>query len=274
MERTTASRAFFPTEVDVGARLHGAWRFLRYGVALTNGEPKGTKANNFQLQDPNRAKDVTLRIGADVPASDALRVSGGVSYLAGKGFTPGQTATKSRLDWSDTNEDGKITNDELKVSPATAALPSENFRRWAVGADLQLRLRTAIGWSALFGEAIAAVNLDRGLFIALPRGAAPDRREFGWNVGFTQEITPYAVVGFRYDSYNPDSDLLDSRGGVFLPNNQTIATYSPLVGLTLPDRARLVFQYDFIRDNLARDKSGVVTDLSNNQWTLRLQVSL
>jgi len=53
-----------------------------------------------------------------------------------------------------------------------------------------------------------------------------------------------------------------------------VRTYSPLIGVVLPQRARLVFQYDFIRDAFARDARGVPTDLRNNQWTLRLQVGI
>jgi hypothetical protein len=53
-----------------------------------------------------------------------------------------------------------------------------------------------------------------------------------------------------------------------------VTTYSPLVGIQLPKRARLCFQYDIIKDHLARDVSGVPTDLKNNAWTLRLQVNL
>jgi hypothetical protein len=269
MERTTASRAFFPNEVDVGIRLHGAWKFLRYGVALTNGEPKGT---TFQLRDPNRAKDVLLRLGADVPVGDSLNISGGFSYLAGKGFHAGDDATKSRIVWTDRNENGAIDNGELTGVPGTAAVPSQNFRRWAIGGDLQIKFRSKLGWTSLFTEAVAAVNLDRS---ADPIGSGMmDAREFGWHVGFTQEITRYGLIGFRFDSYNPDSDLLDSRGGQFLPNNQTISTYSPVIGLAIPDRARLVFQYDFVRDKLGRDNTGVPTDLPNDQWTLRLQVNL
>ncbi len=82
------------------------------------------------------------------------------------------------------------------------------------------------------------------------------------------------MIGIRYDLYNPNSDSTDSRGGKFLPSSQTIRTVSPLVGLTLPDRARLVFQYDHISDLLARDSKGVPTDFKNDQWTLRLQVML
>jgi hypothetical protein len=274
IERSTASRAFFPTEVDVGARLHGAWRFLRYGVALTNGEPKGTKATNFQLQDPNKAKDVMLRVGADVPAGDTFRVTGGVSYLAGKGFSAGQDATKARITWTDTNQNAAIDPGELVGVAGAAAVPAQNFRRWAVGADLHVYARSRIGWTTVFAEAVAATNLDRGLYVADPIAASRDVREFGWHVGFTQELTRYAIVGFRYDTYDPDSDLIDSRGGQFLPTNQVITTYSPMIGLTLPDRARLVFQYDFIRDHLARDHTGVPTDFANDTWTLRLQVNL
>jgi hypothetical protein len=44
--------------------------------------------------------------------------------------------------------------------------------------------------------------------------------------------------------------------------------------LQLPDRARLVFQYDYTRNNLARDALGIPTNLRSNAWTVRLQVQL
>ena len=59
-----------------------------------------------------------------------------------------------------------------------------------------------------------------------------------------------------------------------MPTSQTIRTYSPLVGLQLRGQARLVFEWDIVRDHLARDKRGVPTDFDNNLWTLRLQVML
>jgi hypothetical protein len=101
-----------------------------------------------------------------------------------------------------------------------------------------------------------------------------DQRELGYYFGFLQEITKYGVVGLRFDSYDPNSNAFDSRGGQLIPLNQTITTLSPLLGLQLPDRARLVFQYDYARNNLARDALGVPTDLKSNAWTLRLQVQL
>jgi hypothetical protein len=59
-----------------------------------------------------------------------------------------------------------------------------------------------------------------------------------------------------------------------LKTSQTIHTYSPLVGLVLPDRARLLFEYDVVRNLLGLDPTGVPTNLKENQYTLRLQVTL
>ena len=89
-----------------------------------------------------------------------------------------------------------------------------------------------------------------------------------------QELGAYAVAGFRYDYYDPNSNLFDKREGLLIPYSEAVRTASPLVGLTLPDRARLVFQYDIVRNALARTAQGVPTDLKANVWTLRLQVQL
>jgi hypothetical protein len=89
-----------------------------------------------------------------------------------------------------------------------------------------------------------------------------------------QEITRYGLLGFRTDYYDGNSDAFERRRGSAVPANQSLRSYSPLVGLVLPERARLLFQYDFIVDSLARDNRGVPTGLRNNQWTLRLQVGI
>jgi hypothetical protein len=116
--------------------------------------------------------------------------------------------------------------------------------------------------------------MDRGLVVADPVASGTDQRELGFYVGILQEIGPYGIVGLRYDYYDPNSDALDKRQGRVLPVSQTITTWSPLVGVTLPDRARLLFQYDGMNNALARDASGVPSHLKNNVWTVRLQVQL
>jgi hypothetical protein len=271
-ERSQVSRALFPSEIDLGARLSGGYSILRYAVALTNGEPSGSRG--FPLQDPNKTKDISWRLGAVTRPIEALGIDGGVSMLTGKGFHRGTDATKASATWSDVNEDGVVQPIELIGNAAVAETPSENFERWGMAADLQARLDTKLGSSTLFGELTLASNLDRGFLPADPVQTKLDAREFGWTAGFTQQLSPYAVVGARVDFYDPNADATDRRAGKTLPAKNTVRTISPLVGVTLPDRARLVFQYDFIRDYLARDAQGVPTDLDNNQWTLRLQVNL
>jgi hypothetical protein len=134
--------------------------------------------------------------------------------------------------------------------------------------------RWELGVAKLYGEVVLAQNMDRGLYIADPILTGVDQREFGWHVAFTQEVTRYGVVGFRYDYYDPNSDAFDKRGGKLRPLSQVVTTASPLVGLVLPDRARLLFQYDINSNSLARDVTGVPTSLKSNGWTVRLQVQL
>jgi hypothetical protein len=273
MERSLASSAFFPGEQDVGARLTGGVGFFRYALAVHNGEPAGDGTVK-PVGDPNKAKDVVLRLGADARPSDALRFAGGVSALYGKGFHAGTDATKDSVQWIDLNQNGVIDPGELTGVPGTAATPSQSFSRWAVGLDVQARLRTKLGWSMLYGEVTLAQNLDRGLFVADPVATGVDVRHLGAYAAFVQEITPYGLVGFRFDYYDPNADFFTKSGGKLLPTSQAIKTLSPVVGLQLPDRARLLFQYDVVRDLLAKDSLGVPTDLRNDHWTLRLQVQL
>ncbi len=273
MERSTASLAYFPGEPDVGARLSGGIGFFRYAVGIMNGEPIDDRPGRL-ASDPNSAKDVMGRVGVDIKASPKLDVSGGVSFLTGKGFHKGQDAGKNGVVWRDLNENGAVDSGEVSAIPGIAATPSQNFNRWGVGADVQLGYKTPIGWSRFYGEVTVASNMDRSLFVADPVTTGIDVRELGYSLGVVQEITPWGLAGFRFDAYDPNSDFLDKRGGKLIPTNQSIKTLSPVVGFVLPGRGRLLFQYDFIRDALARDTRGVPTDLKNDQLTLRLQVEL
>jgi hypothetical protein len=273
MERSTLSRAFWPGEPDLGARLAGALGFFRWTIAATNGEPLGEKTP-YSLQDPNAAKDVVFRFGFDVTPRDDLNVAGGMSAIRGKGFHPGSDATKPTIQWHDLNDDGVIQSYEITPVAAQAATPSQNFDRWAAGLDLRASYRTPLGVTKVYGELVLGSNMDRAMFIADPIVTGLDQRELGYYVGIVQDILGYGVVGFRYDYYDPNSDAFDKREGRLLPYSEAIKTYSPLIGLALPERARLLLQYDVVRDALARSTTGVPTDLKNNVLTLRLQVQL
>jgi hypothetical protein len=273
MERSQASQGFWPGEPDLGLRLAGALSFFRWTIAAVNGEPLGEKSP-YALQDPNSAKDAVFRFGFDAAPRDDLQIAGGVSALRGTGFHPGTDATKSGLQWQDGNDNGLVDSNELVPTPATPAKPSQNFQRWAAGADLRLNFRSSLGVTKVYGEFLLGSNMDRNVYFADPIQASVDQRELGFYAGVIQELGPYAVAGFRYDYYDPNSNVFDKRQGLLVPFSEAVKTASPLVGLTLPDRARLLFQYDIVRNALARTAQGVPTDLKANVWTLRLQVQL
>jgi hypothetical protein len=271
MERSVASQAFWPGEPDLGLRIAGALGFFRWTISGLNGNPIGT---TYALQDPISAKDVVFRFGFDTMVSEDFHLAGGVSSLRGTGFYAGTDATGSTLQWTDVNGDGAVQPIEIIGVTGQAATASKVFDRWAVGADLRAHYRSSLGVTTVSGEFVLASNMDRGLFVANPVATGTDQREFGLCVSATQEITPYGVVGLRFDYYDPNFDATDSRGGGLIPVSEAIKTVSPLVGLVLPERARLLFQYDAIQNALGRTIAGVPTNLKDNVWTLRLQVQL
>jgi Phosphate-selective porin O and P len=276
MERSVGSQALFPTEPDLGVRLAGALGFFRWTIAAVNGSPAGTA---YPLQDPLKAKDVVFRFGVDTHPLHDLHFAVDVSSLRGSGFHAGSSATSATIQWKDLNEDGVIQPYELIPVSGASATPSSSFQHWAFGLDLRSTYRTRLGDTKLYGELTVAQNLDRGLYIADPVVTGVDQRELGAYVGVVQEVTKWAVVGLRYDYYDPNFDVADKRLGKLLPFSEAITTWSPMFGLVLPDhalpdRARLVFQYDAIKNAFARSAVGVPANLPDNVFTMRLQVRL
>jgi hypothetical protein len=221
--------------------------------------------------DPTRAPDIIGRLGFDTRPLDLLRVSGGASFLTGQGFHAGSDATKSVLQWDDSNADGTINAGELVAVAGRGALPSSKFKHWAVAADLSLELKTQLGFSRLYGEVTLAQNLDRAFYVADPIAFGSYLRELSWYVALVQDVTEWGFVGLRYDAYDPNSDLTDARRGRSVPADASVKTLSPIAGARLPGYGRITFEYDYIRDKLARDRRGVPTDVANNQWTIRVQ---
>lgn len=270
VERSVGSLALFRNEADLGVKAWGAYRFLNYAVALVNGEP--LTREGFPT-DPNADKDVVGHFGAQAEPLEHWGLTGGVSFYTGKGFSAGRAATKDSLSWVDVNNNGAVDVGEVYGATASAAVPSQNFDRWALGLDFGIVYQSALGVSRFNAEAFVASNMDRGLLPSDPVTSGADARQTGLTLSLLQQITNYGVIGFRGAFYDPNSDLFEARAGVFHLTNQTFWALSPVLGLTL-DHGRLLAQYDFVFDNLGRDDRGVPTDASNNQLTVRLQVDL
>jgi hypothetical protein len=274
LERSTAERALFPGEFDLGVRLAGGWRFVRYAVAVQNGEPLGEKT--WPGRDPNSAKDVTGRVGVDTSITDGVWVIGGFSALKGTGFHAGTPATKPTIQWVDRNEDGVFSGtNEIATSPGLAASPSFNFPRFGYGVDLRFGFDIpGVGVTTLGGELYLAQDLDRGSSQpADPRGPlGRDSREVGAYGLLTQQIGPYLSAGVRYDYYNPDADSTNLSMGVSVPQSFAFKTLAGVLAFTLPSY-RLVVEYDHNWNNQGRNAAGNPTTLKDDFVTLRAQVS-
>jgi hypothetical protein len=272
MERSTTERALFPGEFDLGARLAGGWRFVRYAAAAQNGEPLGESAT-WPGRDPNAAKDITVHLGVDTPVTDRLSVTAGVSYLWGKGFHPGTPGTKTAVQWNDRNQNGVIDPGEIVAVSGTAPLPSRNFERFGYGANVLLALVTPdVGATTLYGEIYLAQDLDRGVLPADPYGPlSRDMREIGGYVALTQDLGPHVSVGFRYDSYNPDRDSADPARPL-VPTSFSYQTESAVIGARL-GLARFTVEYDHNHNELGRDVTGNPTSMKRDAVIARGQVT-
>lgn len=271
LERSTMSNALFPQSFDLGIRVVGGFRFVRYSFAVMNGDPIGERT--FPGLDPNESKDLVFRVGGASAVTDALRIEGGLSGVTGRGFHRGQPATKDLIQWQDSNADGVIDDlNELQIIPGSAATPSSNFKRFAVGADLRVDVTLpALGNLHVRAEIVRGQNLDRGLFVSDPVVATRDLRQFGWYVGAAQEVTRWAMFGVRYDRYNPDADAREQEPFALVPRDTTMSTWS--FSATARMRfARLVAQYDHRQNTFGRDAPGRPTTLADDSFTLRAEV--
>src|SRR5690606_3008156 len=149
MERSIGSLALFPSEADIGVRAWGAYRFVNYAVAVVNGQPL---AQQKFARDPNAAKDIVGHFGARGNLSDDLQIEGGLSFYKGTGFSPGRDATKDQIVWIDDNNNGIAEPYEFFGVTGSAAQPSRNFDRWALGLDLGASLTTPLGLTRLQSE--------------------------------------------------------------------------------------------------------------------------
>jgi hypothetical protein len=271
MERSTAARALFSGEYDLGARISGGWHFIRYALAAQNGQPLG--GSSFVALDPNHQKDLVGRLGVEDRIREKVDVAGGVSVLRGTGFHSGKLASKSTVQWNDIDENGSLNpSSELVGTPASAATPSSNFTRFGFGADLLLSSRLwRLGRSSLAAEFYLANDLDRALVPADPNGSiGRNFRELGYYVALSQEIGPFQV-GVRYDYYNPDQDSNKNARGNPVPTDMTYSTVA-IAAACVSSWGRFIVEYDRNRNHLGIDPNGMPSNLADNAVIVRGEV--
>ena len=142
LERSNMARAFFPGEYDLGVRVQGGWRWLRWQAAVDERQSGGRQAVRARRPDGVEGRPrARRRRGAAVAAAWAS--SGGVSGLCGTGFSRGSPTTKATLVWRDANADGQVDITEIVGVVGQPATPSRTFPRYALGGDLRVSVRAA-----------------------------------------------------------------------------------------------------------------------------------
>lgn len=271
VERSTLIRALFPGQYDLGISLRGGVRWLRYTLAVLNGNP--AEDRQYAAVDPTQSKDVFGRAGIDTRIASRVGLRGGVSAGWGTGLSAGLPASKSGLQWVDSNADGQVAPSELVGLPPRSAIPSRSFTRWALGGDLLLDYRVPrLGVLTLYGELIWASNYDRAIQPSDPVIAGRDLRQLGWYVAATQELTRYVAIGLRYDRYAPDADATDRQGAQLVPRDTTYSTWAVALAGGIPPFVRFTLEYDHNQNALGRDTGGQPTTLRADVVTLRGQV--
>jgi len=270
LERSTWANALFPQSFDLGVRIVGGFRFVRYAFGAMNGDPLGERT--FPGRDPNKSKDLVFRVGGAASIGEGIVIEGGFSGVSGRGFHRGNAATKDVIQWQDSNADGIVdSTTELQVIPGSPATPSSTFKRFALGADLRATIvLPVLGDLQVRGELVRSTNLDRGMFVSDPVVATRDLRQIGWYVGVSQELTRWALVGVRYDTYNPDSDASEQEPFALVPRDASMSAWS----FNATARAwivRLVAQYDHRQNKLGRDAAGRPASLDDDAFTLRAE---
>ena len=270
LERTTMSRALFPGSYDLGARADGSFGPLCAVIAVMNGNP--TADRFLPARDPNSEKDIIGRLGVETEVTRSVKLRLGFSALEGTGFHPGNPSTKDVLVWRDVNENGRVESTEIQAIAGSAAVPSQNFDRFAVGADLRITADMPwLGALQLSGEVLSASNLDRAVQPADPVSMGRDVQEVGYYVGITQELTQHAMIGLRYDHYGPDTDGAEQRGVALVPLDSSYSTVAIAAAARFPP-ARLIVEYDFNENALGRSTAGIPTTLASNQLAIRGEV--
>lgn len=262
LERSNVIRAMFPGEYDLGFKVHGGWRWFRYNIAAMNGNPMG--ASQFAARDPNQSKDIVGRLGIDAKVAGPFSFGAGFSGVWGTGFSRGAVATKDSLVWKDANMNRMVDPGEVVGVAGTAMTPAQNFQRWAAGYDVQLHFKLPrLGELMLYSELVYGHNMDRAMVVADPIVVGRELPELGYYVGFSMELTHYAMIGLRYDAYNYDLDSTEDH-------DTTYRTIAVAGSIRLPGYGRMILEYD--HSTLGHAPDGLPTVFADKTVTVRGQL--
>lgn len=268
VERSTVIRTLYPSERAIGAKLeYNPVDFpLHVQVALFNGSDNltinnsaGVNQNSVENKDFDPYKDVMARVTYNLN----LGSFGGLDFGAHGYFGSLKSNAVYTLNSDYTTADGITYGDAVK-------------RNW-IGGEFQL-FADLLGGMSLKGEYIAGKNASigyspvaaSGTTAALP-GVANFQNNFsGYYLYLIKNIGKKNQIAFRYDYYDPNTDIAGDEIGVkgFTSTDATlksktsgksdiaITTYSLALHHYFDDNIRVTLGYDIVQN----EKVGLNTD--------------
>ena len=273
LERSNMARAFFPGEYDLGAKLQGGWRWLRWQAAAMNGNPLGRQA--VRAADPTASKDFLGRVGADALPRPRLHIVGGVSGLYGTGFSPRHAVDQGHAGVArQQRRRADRHHRDRRRGRGSRATPSRTFPA------LRRRRRSARRPSSCRGSGRSrSTARSSGPPTSIARSTSPIRSPPGAtcasSAGTSRSCSSSArwcAVGVRYDRYDPDADASQQVGASLVPRDKTFSTLGVVAAAMWQPYGRLSFEWDHSWNALTVDITGRAATLGGDVLTLRGQV--
>jgi hypothetical protein len=261
-ERSAAENFLFNGERDRGINLTWALpKYLQFNVGAFQGY--GINDATFTWFDPTKQKDIILRAKAKLGMVDV-----GVSSYIGKRTNPGTAAVAATTTWYDANGDSIMQKDEIKTTPAKAAVAAAEYDKKRFGLDAQAYFDVLpLGGSAVRTEFYYSEDYN---------SASSDKMGVGkgFYLWLSQTIGKKFAAAARYDFWDPNvhGDYTDKS---LKKKDDATGTMSLAVHYFWDSWVKVTAAYDMPR--LLKNGSLVSKspfDPKDNRFTLQFQFTI
>jgi hypothetical protein len=288
-ERGRLSQIVFPNERDLGAMLtiqgpkSSDWNWVKLEAGFFNGT--GGPGQGASLTEFDKMKDFIGHLSINRNSkSEKMKYGFGVSYYNG-GYRIDSVSV-----YNNTTDPNGVPAFVLASKASEnwngGLIGSRNYsNRTYYGVDGQLSIDWAAGMTTLRGEYVSGQQPGTSSSTAsatVPVTSNIYNRNFnGAYFYFLQNImqTPWQVI-VKYDWYDPNTDTKGDQIGKtvstgFTKTNATDIMYTTLgagIAYRWDAYVKLTAYYDMVTNETSANLSGYTKDLSDNVFTLRMQV--
>ncbi|TFH64650.1 MAG: hypothetical protein E4G91_05130 [Candidatus Zixiibacteriota bacterium] len=261
-ERSLAENTLFKGERDRGINLTwGLPKYLRFNLGVFQGA--GIDDATFTWFDPTKQKDIIARAKAKLGMVDF-----GLSSYWGKRTVPGSAAVAGITTWFDANGDSVIQTNEVKATPAKAAVAATGYEKRRYGIDAQAYFDVLpVGGSAVRTEFYYGDDYSSSASDKMASGK-------GFYFWLSQTLGKKFAAAARYDFWDPNVHG-DYTDGSPKKKDDATGTMSLAMHYYWDSWVRVTAAYDMprlLKDGSLTSKSPY--DPKDNRFTLQFQFTI